>query len=182
MPSGTPLSCRPCPQHSHSVPRPLGLCLLDCVPRTVPSPGCGGVVQGNTGAVGAGAADISAGPRLCQRVGGFAVVPTNRRAKAVLQTGKGGVFFTQQILQGAQSPVLPAPQVVPAPQVAGSSCACSQGGTFGAHGSCGCHGGSSRDPLQVNPRAQEPGLCLRLEAGTAAACGEKHGSDFPGSN
>lgn len=46
MPSGTLLSCRPCPQHSHSVPRPLGLCLLDCFPRTVPSPGCGGVCRG----------------------------------------------------------------------------------------------------------------------------------------
>lgn len=85
-----------CPQ----TPRAVSFGLF---PPHCPQPWLRGGVQGNTGAVGAGAADISVGPRLCQRVGGFAVVPTNRRAKAVLQTGKGGFFSPSKYYRGLRA-------------------------------------------------------------------------------
>lgn len=167
-----PALARP-PAAAAGCPRPAQAVALGPSPLPLPTKphcwwGCGGEQRVLPPAV---AGDISAVPRLCRRVGGFAVMPIDARAKAVLQTAKSFFFFTQQILGtvrgggGGQTP--PPPATLGFSPLRWPFSTCGGQDTFGAGGSCWCHwvAGVPWDPLQVNPPHQAPGARAVPQAG-----------------
>lgn len=186
-----PALARP-PAAAAGCPRPAQAVALGPSPLPLPTKphcwwGCGGEQRVLPPAV---AGDISAVPRLCRRVGGFAVMPIDARAKAVLQTAKSFFFFTQQILgtvRGGEGvkPHRHQPRWASAPSGGPSApvVARTRSVLAGAAGAIGWRGSPGTLCRLIPPtRHREPGLCRRPGAGTGPACRGKGSSNLPRSN